>query len=272
MVIFCIILFDTQTAWLHRSTDRKEKVDVLDNQGKEPYRRMAVYIFLHIALDIYFAIIVRLFAMECFDSYRYERIAKAVHYRRVPPKQSKAAKMFRLKLDGEEMADAVRFQHTRDTHTHINADLSLFPVWDRKNDVVFYGENYRDWEPSVFLAKWELLNEKYAKEQGKDEKAPEKTEKQVPERTEKQVPKKKQGKKNRKGEPSPKEQKEVTPMGNYDVVQLDSELDELTDTFLQMTEKGKLKAKKKVRKKEGRPKKKFSLAFQVKPESKRWMN
>lgn len=34
------------------------------------------------------------------------------------------------------------------------------PVWQRKNEVIFYGEDYTDWDPTVFQTKWDILNEK----------------------------------------------------------------------------------------------------------------
>lgn len=38
-------------------------------------------------------------------------------------------------------------------------DVEAVPVWNRKNEMVFYGEDYTDWDPALFQSRWDLLNE-----------------------------------------------------------------------------------------------------------------
>ncbi|CAL8109738.1 unnamed protein product [Orchesella dallaii] len=45
-------------------------------------------------------------------------------------------------------------------HKHFaDVEDGPIPVWDRKNEITFYGENYADWEPHVFQTRWEMLHE-----------------------------------------------------------------------------------------------------------------
>lgn len=112
-----------------------------------------------------------------FISSRYQRIVTSIRLRRELPTTSKSAPRSRSMRKTQQRTKSNQvepsplntksiaqirdyFQKRRETEKYINKDLERVPVWDRKNEIIFFGEDYTDWDPAVFQARWEMLNEK----------------------------------------------------------------------------------------------------------------
>ncbi len=78
-------------------------------------------------------------------------------------KRAKGKKTSQVETDKNVVQVRDIFQKKRDLETGVER----VPVWDRKNEVIFYGEDYTDWDPAVFQARWEMLNEKEKEKAGK---------------------------------------------------------------------------------------------------------
>lgn len=61
-------------------------------------------------------------------------------------KRAKGKKTSQVEPDKNVVQVRNMFQKKRDLETGVER----VPVWDRKNEVIFYGEDYTDWDPSVF--------------------------------------------------------------------------------------------------------------------------
>ncbi|ODM97684.1 hypothetical protein Ocin01_08990 [Orchesella cincta] len=161
-----------------------------------PHRRYGLYLAFKIIFDIYLFVVIRYYTMECYDLYRYQLAAHSVMIRReqtmfskaasktqkveekprkkgkkdiAPPDDKKDGKNKNEKRDNKpEPAKKTNLKSISEFRDHYHKNVAdvedgPVPVWDRKNEITFYGEDYTDWEPHLFQTRWDLLHEQEIK-------------------------------------------------------------------------------------------------------------